>query len=212
MYIMPLSPPVSSLFCDQDLGRPASMLTRTPTVRDHRAAPEHPARTVAGVIRLTLAASFALHTATPQPLDHLGQAKQVFHPEATATGCDGPKWVGRRSARPAYGHVVQPAAVIEEVDAVLSPRVPVRDQLEVSAEEGMEGMGYANNRSRITRIGCSRLLSRRARSRQALATPRRHRSRDCASRASKRLRRTSTVGRSVGRTPASTAPPSVRCR
>ena len=164
MYIMPLSPPASSLFCGQDLGRPASILIRTPILRDPRAASEHPACTVAGVILFTLAASFALHTATPQPLDHLGQAKQVFHPEATATGCDGPKWVGRRSARPPYGHVVQPVAFIAEVDAVLSPRVPVRDQLEVSAAEGMEGMGYANNRSRITRIGCSRLLSRKGRS------------------------------------------------
>jgi hypothetical protein len=121
------------------------------------------------------------HYRPPQALDQVGQAQQILDPETTATGRDNLKRVRRSSTGPPCGQVPQSPSVVVEVHPVFAPRLPGGDQLELLAEERMEGVRYADARSRFTRIRCSRLPSRTARRREAAGTSRTTPSRAAAS-------------------------------
>jgi hypothetical protein len=90
-----------------------------------------------------------------QRCDEIGQLQEILGPEAAPSCCRCPERIRPLDARPTDWHVVQPALVVAEVDAVFAPGLPVLQELELTAVQGMEQVRHLEASARIPPISCS---------------------------------------------------------
>ena len=108
-----------------------------------------------GIIHLTLAAKFALHSRPLQAVDELSQLKQVDHPEVAASCRDRHKHirVGRVGPCPRQGLGIP--VVTEEEHPILPPRLLDSHERELTPKPRMKRVSHPNRSILTIWFGCS---------------------------------------------------------
>lgn len=108
-----------------------------------------------GIICLTQAAKFALHSSLLDAVDDLSQGQQVGNPERTAPGRDRHKHIRLGDIGPCPGQRLRDTVVTEEEHPILPPSALDSHEGELTAKPGMERVSYPNSSILTIGNGCS---------------------------------------------------------
>ena len=100
----------------------------------------------------------ALRGRSPHPLEQHHKFEKIRKAKGRPLRTKRHHRIDGIQARARRWHGAQLAVIIVEVDAILPPVVPVRDQLQLAAMQRVERMRYSETLWRFTSIGCSRQL------------------------------------------------------
>ena len=90
-----------------------------------------------------------------EPVDQVSQCQQARRGERAAAGRDHHERVRRRHVGPPCRQREQLPVRVVQVDPVLTPVLPVRDELEVPAGQRVERVRHPDAPVPIARTGCS---------------------------------------------------------
>ena len=91
----------------------------------------------------------------PQLADQVSKRQQAIDSERAAAIRDDCERIGRPDIGPPSWQGEQRPVLVMHVDAVLTPVLPVRDELEVAAIQRVERMRHPHTAVSIIWIGCS---------------------------------------------------------
>ena len=91
----------------------------------------------------------------PQLADQVSKRQQAIDGERAAAIRDDCERIGRPDIGPPSWQGEQRPVLVMHVDAVLTPVLPVRDELEVLAVKRVEPVGHPDPSVQVVRIGCS---------------------------------------------------------
>ena len=91
----------------------------------------------------------------PQPADQVSQRQQAIDGERAAPARDDRERIGGRDVGPPCWQREQLTVLIVQVNPVLAPVLPVRDELKVLAGQRMEPVRHPHTSVPIIRTGCS---------------------------------------------------------
>jgi len=91
----------------------------------------------------------------PQPVDQISQRQQAASRERAPAIRDHRERIGRHSVSPPCRQREQLTVPVVKMNPVLAPVLPVRDELEVLAEQRMEPVRHPDTSVPVIWMGCS---------------------------------------------------------